>query len=211
MSLKMNVRPSRTTSSVLPPTTRSSTRKLLCSLAARDQERPRIFLKLRANCGRIAAIWLRVIQPPSYELESVVTLLRDYYQRAEHGFLVQSLWKFLIYSEIAQSAFAEIGARTVPPQDGSPEDASQLSFGNTRAFCTLISQSRLEAAVDAVRILPREGGVGHKRMQISEALHDGMIRELRLHLGNLLAKRTGLQYSSITWTRRGRDMAMSST
>ena len=130
-----------------------------------------------------------VIQPPSYELESVVQLLRDYYERAEHGFLVESLWKFLIYSEIAQSIFDDIEGRGIPPQTGTPEDLFLVFFRENQAVLHDDFAVRLESVVDAVRTLPKEGGVGQKRLRISEALHDGLIKKLRRHLGQVLSGR----------------------
>ena len=51
---------------------------------------------------------LCVIKPIDYELEGVLRLLNLSLPESEKGFLVESLWKFLVYTELAQSVYAEI-------------------------------------------------------------------------------------------------------
>ena len=52
-----------------------------------------------------------VIMPAAYELESLVKLFGSYREHDAKGFAVESLWKYLLYSEIARTAAIELEAR----------------------------------------------------------------------------------------------------
>ena len=48
------------------------------------------------------------IFPSDYEFEGILRVLRKGIDTSERGFLVESLWKFLLYTEIARSIYEEI-------------------------------------------------------------------------------------------------------
>ena len=163
-------------------------------------------LEAARELGKDARNLVTVIQPPSYEMESVVELFRDYYQHAEHGFLVESLWKFLVYSEIAQAAHEDIRKRPVPPEPDSPEGIFLQFFEANDGVLNSDFAVRLESAVATIRALPVESGVARNRARISEALHDGLLRDLRKHLGAvlLLKNRVAVLVDNLdkTWSKQ---------
>ena len=62
-----------------------------------------------------------VIKPSGYDLEGVVRLLRQYRQKDARGYLVESLWKYLLYSEIALSLEHEFARRPAGAVPDTPE------------------------------------------------------------------------------------------
>ena len=49
-----------------------------------------------------------VIKPIAYDLEGVVSLLKKYKERDAKGYAIESLWKFLLYAEMASAADASL-------------------------------------------------------------------------------------------------------
>ena len=127
-----------------------------------------------------------VVRPAGYEFNAVVRLLARYSEKDEKGYLIESLWKFLLYTEIARSAVAEIETRPAGPQPGSDE-WKLVDYATDHS--SLIRQEfavRLEQAVDAVLTLPVASSVGETRAAIAETLHEGVLRDLRELLGRAL-------------------------
>jgi hypothetical protein len=126
-----------------------------------------------------------VIQPAGYELNGLVRLLKRYSERDEKGYLVESLWKFLILSEVALTVYRRIESRAVAPEVGTSE-WDFVSYLREHDFMLQEFAVRLEQAVDS--ILQRTSGdtITDARAAISEELHVGILRELRRHLGRLL-------------------------
>jgi len=79
-------------------------------------------LQAKARLARDKRNLVCVMKPFSYELDDVVTLMQRYQEKADLGYLIESLWKFLIYSEIANAAYAEIKQRPAGPAPGSPDE-----------------------------------------------------------------------------------------
>lgn len=130
-----------------------------------------------------------VIKPFSYELEGVVALMRRYKEKARQGYLVESLWKFLIYSEIANSTYAELKERSAAPIPGSAEYHFVEFMEREGAFLREEFAVRLEAAIEKLLELEPTPTLGQERVQVSAALHEGVLRELRGQLGRILSKK----------------------
>jgi hypothetical protein len=129
-----------------------------------------------------------VIKPIWYEWESLLRLLKEYERRDAKGYVVQSLWKLLVYSEVASQAAEEIARR--PATVRSQEEQQFLDFiDGPGSFVKDEFAVRLERAVGVLLSKSAPEGVGDQRVAISEALHDSTIRELREHLGRILTKR----------------------
>jgi hypothetical protein len=130
-----------------------------------------------------------VIKPVSYEWDSVIELLRLHERGGTRGFLVESLWKLLLYVEVATSAAAEIQSRPAVPAPGSPEATllevlERISVNTGDDFAV-----RLEGAVKAAHLFERTQSIADDRGAISELLHAGPLRELRAALGPVLQRR----------------------
>jgi len=131
-----------------------------------------------------------IIKPFGYELEAVVRLLERFPSPDAQDYVVEALWKYLLLSEIALTAAAEIERRPASPDAGSPE-AELLEYldgpGSTLALDFAV---RLERAIETLLDLPTQARIEDERARITEALHGKPIRDLRRLLGRLLERRT---------------------
>jgi hypothetical protein len=128
-----------------------------------------------------------VVKPAGYEMGAVIRLLRGYAEQDTKGYLVESLWKFLLFTEIARAAVADIKSRPAGPIPRTPQwDLIQYYELHADILDTDFAV-RLESAVDRVLAQPRAASIADTRAAISEALHDGVLRELRERLGRALS------------------------
>ena len=127
-----------------------------------------------------------VISPVGYEVDGLVRILTEIEQRSERGFLIESLWKFLIYSEIALSIERALSERPVYLSREANEEAFLaycVSYGNV---LNLPFSERLDNVVRSLEGVGTIGDAMQQRARVSEALHQGLLRELRRHIGLVL-------------------------
>ena len=129
------------------------------------------------------------IKPVGYEIDGLVRVLNENMGRSERGYLIESLWKLLIFSELAYSVRAEIDSK--PPYfERTAEEITFMNFMKQRD--SFFSTSFSERLDEAVTRLVGIGGVpnpGEQRLRISELLHSGEIQRIVEHLGLVLANR----------------------
>ena len=149
------------------------------------------------------------MKPTSYELGGIAELIRKTQESSEQGYVVESLWKFLVYSEIACAAYAEIRQRPVLPTSETDEYRFLAFMEGEGSFLRDELTTRLETAVDRLLQVERQRGIGDQRAAISEALHRGILLELREHLGRVLSqkRRVAVLVDNLdkTW-QRGADI-----
>jgi hypothetical protein len=129
-----------------------------------------------------------VIKPVGYDLSGVTRLLNKYRERDAKGYLVESLWKFLLYTELARAAAAAIEARPSGPADESERKLMEL----VAASGPLLRDDfavKLEKTLEALLPLPEEHRIEDTRVAISEALHGGLLQQLRSVVGDVLHRR----------------------
>jgi hypothetical protein len=130
-----------------------------------------------------------VIKPVAYELEGILRMLRQAIPRSEQGYLIESLWKFLIFTELAKSVYEELRSRPVflTPD---PQELNLLQFMDTNASVLLSEFSiRLESAVASLESLDTDVSAESQRLRISELLHADLLPHLRAVLGTVLHKK----------------------
>ncbi len=128
------------------------------------------------------------IQPVSYELEGIIRMLTLAIPISEQGFLVESLWEYLIYSEIAKTVFNSLISR---PTYISPEDVELkfISYVNNNQNIILNDFSiRLENVVKQITELNEleTDTAEQTRIKLSEKLHITVLNNLRILLGTIL-------------------------
>jgi len=129
------------------------------------------------------------IKPVGYEVDGLIRLLQEDLRSAERGYLIESLWKLLIYGELATSAHTEISARpSYQPRTASEEELVEYLEGGTDILGVPFSQ-RLNRAVKSLIGVGALGDVEEQRARISEMLHVGQLQNLRRLLGAVLNKR----------------------
>jgi hypothetical protein len=128
------------------------------------------------------------VQPVGYDLEAVVRLLKKYRERDAKGYLVESLWKYLLYTEVARAAAERVQER-LPAGDLRPDEVELLGLMDDARYVLKDGFGvRLERATESLMPLEERGGVEATRVAISEALHERHLRDLRALLGRVLAR-----------------------
>lgn len=134
--------------------------------------------KLASELVRDKRNYVCVINPLDYDLTGLVRLLSQNLDRTEVGYLIESLWKYLIYSELARSLKEYLDSAPT----AYPYSENELNFIN---FCNDKSDiiqtdfaTRLEKVVErlgALSAVPE----AEQKTRISEALHSGLIPEFK--------------------------------
>lgn len=130
-----------------------------------------------------------IIKPVAYELEGILQMLQQSLSTSEKGFLIESFWKFLIYTEIAKSIFEELDNK---PDHFNYSDKEQILLNAVSEHSSIITPDfsiRLEAVVNNLKDVSKEKSKADQRTRISELLHDEVIWKLRSVLGEVLENR----------------------
>lgn len=144
------------------------------------------FLKLSAELKKDKRNLVCVIKPVAYELEGILEVLKRYRERDAKGFAIESLWKFLLYTEMAKAVYERIAAQTGGASTVE-EEAFIRSIKEDESLITDEFSVRLERALQ--RMLdskPSGDGSEAKRVAISEALHQGVLKKLKSALSKAL-------------------------
>jgi hypothetical protein len=129
-----------------------------------------------------------VIKPVDYELEGLVALLQKQMGVSEKGFLVESFWKALIYTELAKSVYEKLHRK--PEYLGRlPAEQRLLDYvlANEEVILPEFSM-RLENLVK--RLAPIAEGLQAEEVKrrVSEQVHRTVINQLKDLLINALEK-----------------------
>ena len=151
-----------------------------------------ILYAIRSEMTKSRDDHVTVIKPIGYETHGLIRVLDDVRHRSERGFLIESLWKYLIYSEIATSVATEIGSRSIY-HVRTPEETAFLDYyeRNSRVLSPPFSE-RIDNAVASLEGVGDIYQASEQRLRISENLHNSMINDLRRHLGIVLANKKSL-------------------
>ena len=133
-----------------------------------------------------------IIKPVGYETHGLIRVLDDVHHRSERGFLIESLWKYLIYSEIATSVATEINNRPIHQNRASEEDAFLDYYERYSNVFKPPFSERIDNAVASLEGVGDINQASEQRLRISENLHNLLINELRRHLGIVLGSKKSL-------------------
>lgn len=123
------------------------------------------------------------IQPIGYELHSLLLFLRDQTE-FNKGNSIESLWKFLIYSEIAKSVVESINNRPSHSLDTDEIELIELitdTHGEVEDFGT-----RLDKCINDISEYRKSTSKNDTFANLSEALHTGTLRKLSKLLPRVL-------------------------
>ena len=115
-------------------------------------------------------------------------MLKQTIPKSEKGYLIESFWKFLIYTEIAKSIYDKLTQK--PPHyepDSAEIELCSFCSDNTNIILQQFS-IRLENAVAELLDLFNIQGAEAQRARISELLHNKVIANLRKLLGKVLSR-----------------------
>jgi len=130
-----------------------------------------------------------IIKPIAYELEGILQMLQQSLSTSEKGFLIESFWKFLIYTELAKSIYEELDNKPVQVNYSDKEQILLSVVSKHSSIITPDFSIRLEAVVNNLKDVSKEKSKADQRVRISELLHDEVIWKLRSVLGKVLENR----------------------
>lgn len=126
------------------------------------------------------------IRPVDYDIEGILDVLRICQGSAEKGFLMESLWKFLIYTELAVELFESIKNKPGHiPLDDTEEEFVNFIEGRKDLIVPEFSL-RLENAIRRLCEIDLTQKSKEFRSKVSEQLHKRLLADLREYLGLLL-------------------------
>lgn len=129
------------------------------------------------------------IKPAGYDLNGLIRLLRTYEERDTKGYLAESLWKYLLATELALSVERDLASRPAGVMPDGPEWRLLEFLSANGAWLKADFASRLERVVDTLLAQEDSSKLGDQRAHIAEALHSGPLRQLREVLAPALAVR----------------------
>ena len=143
-------------------------------------------LQLAEEIGSDTRNHVCVIKPVAYEMEGLLRVLSNATTISEQGYLLESIWKFLIYTELAKSYYEALDAKP-PFYDNTDPEKDFIDFVDTHKNLILLDFSvRLEDIVNTLQDREFPASAQAQRVRISESLHGGILPRLRKHLGKIL-------------------------
>lgn len=139
--------------------------------------------------GRETANLVCILKPVGYEMDGLARLFASYKQSDQKGYVIESLWKYMLYTELALAAVHQI--QNVTPWLMTDPPSSKLlnlieSEENALAGDFIV---RLENAVEKLATVPSDGSAEMFHQGISEALHNNLLSKLRSVLSEVLSKK----------------------
>jgi hypothetical protein len=147
------------------------------------------FLKLSTELSSEPGTIVCSITPVAYEIESIVRLFENLEKSDAKGYVVEALWKFLIYTEIANATVAKIEQRNVWEVASEAEKELQRLMSTEGSVLAGDFAVRLERAVKPLLELQHRNGIEETRLAISETLHSTVLSKLRRILGEVLSEK----------------------
>ena len=143
-------------------------------------------LKLANELGSDSRNYVSIIRPVDYDIEGILDLLNACKGKAEQGFLMESLWKYLIYTELSINLYDDL-INQPPHIQYSDNEKAFIAFVDERM--NLIEPDfsiRLENAIQRLCNIDLGDKTIEFRTRVSENLHEGLLGDLRRHIGLLL-------------------------
>ncbi len=143
-------------------------------------------VKLADELGNDKRNYVSIITPVDYDIEGILDLLNACKGKAEQGFLMESLWKYLIYTELSLNLYEDLMDQ--PPHiEYSDIEKTFIAFVDERMDLIEPDFSiRLENAIRRLCDIDLGDKSIEFRTKVSEKLHEKILGSLRDHLGLLL-------------------------
>jgi hypothetical protein len=130
-----------------------------------------------------------VIKPAGYEIEGLARLFAAYKTQDAKGYVIESLWKYMLYSEIARAVVSQIESSALwQLSDPGAQQLVQLLEEVNSPF-TGDFTVRLERVVATLAEVSVDTAGERFRKGISEALHSGALGRLRSALSEVLGRK----------------------
>lgn len=142
-----------------------------------------------STIGREAGNLVCLIKPVGYEITGLVRLFSEYKLQDHKGYVIESLWKYMLYTELAIAAAAQI-SENAPWQLNEPDvrDLVDVLEDKGNAFEGDFAV-RLERLVKKIALVKSEASSEEFRKGISESVHSQSLGRLRNALGRVLSRK----------------------
>jgi len=127
-----------------------------------------------------------LITPTDYELEGILELLNTYSSKADSGYLLESLWKYLIYTELAQSVYSKLKQRPTHATLESQE-LKFIEYMDKQVDLMADFTVRMEYAIQELCQIEVSHNIREQRVKVSEILHSKSLGEIQSLLSEVLA------------------------
>jgi hypothetical protein len=121
-----------------------------------------------------------VVRPIDYELEGLLSILKQQMTVSEKGYLIESFWKALIYTELAKSVYETITSKPeYLGRTATEEDLVSFVERNEELILPEFSM-RLDSLVARLsKVSPESESSTETKTRISESVHKVLINRLR--------------------------------
>ena len=147
------------------------------------------FYTLAKSLGSQVGNHICAIKPAGYDIDGLIRVLEQGLHRAEQKYFVESLWKFLLYTELASSVGREMENRPlyVPASQGEESLCEFMEMHSQLFHVPFVD--RLENVAEQLGDLAELPSADQQRVKISEILHSNILGRLRRLLGDALNDR----------------------
>ncbi len=134
------------------------------------------------------------IKPISYELLGVNNLLEQFHEKASKNYTIESLWKFLLLSEIGNTIIQQIKERPFGDTQTSEDETELLElFNSNNGTLGKDFAIRLERSINSIhsntQIFSKQQNLEANQNAITEAIHKGIYKQLRIVIGKLISNK----------------------
>jgi len=165
------------------------------------------FSALSSSLRRDKNVIVCILQPDGYEIESLVKLFNSYRERDTKGHVIESLWKFLLLTEIANATADEIERRPIWAKRTEDEERLLKLLEHDRSILKGDFSVRLEQCITALFAVKKAESVAGHRSGVAEALHETALKTLRSALDDVLCNkdRVAILIDNLdkAWVRQG--------
>ena len=128
------------------------------------------------------------IKPVGYEVEGLIEILEHAGSADARGFFIESLWKYLLYTEITRVIVQRI--EELPDNNVNACEKTLIDFVNQYSETILDSfAERLRRVVGNIKLHEfLQSGVGDMREHIASKLHAGILKLIRRNLSGVMAE-----------------------
>lgn len=127
-----------------------------------------------------------VVKPYSYDTEAVLSRIKKIKDKAEMGGVYESLWKYLVYSELCLSIYEALQERY-----SGTHAAAEEKFVKFYEESPLVDAGdfsvRMQTRLELIEADVLKQWDGSNRVRLAEHLHSGIISQMRQYLGLVLA------------------------
>ncbi|WP_240420307.1 P-loop ATPase, Sll1717 family [Paenibacillus periandrae] len=146
-------------------------------------------MKLKTQMASDKRNFVIPIQPQGHEFEGVLDILSKLINNSEQGHFIESIWKYLIYTEMARKYYEYLENQPLHFQKTEDEKSFERFVSDNQRLIDADFTLRLENVINDLKALEKSDTIEQQRLKVSEYLHSNMIHHLRGYLGKVLAKR----------------------